>query len=54
MAYYNLFWAVVWGVMLATCIIGMFYNPFHWVTAVIALLMTGLHLYEYIDLKRKH
>jgi len=49
----HLFHAIVWGVILILAIVAVFWNPAHFVTAGIALAFCGLHIYDYIQERKK-
>ena len=44
----NLFWAIVWGLMLVTSIVAVFWNPSHFFTMVVSAVFFGLFLHDYI------
>lgn len=44
----NLFWTIVWGLMLITSIIAAFWNPGHIFTIVASAVFFGLFLHDYI------
>jgi hypothetical protein len=47
----NKFWAIVWTVMCVLCIVAIFWNPAHWVTAGASGLMAVLFWADYIKTK---
>ena len=48
----NLFWAIVWGVVLAGVVGGMFWRPALYIVALLAAFMLGAFLKDYIYVKR--
>lgn len=44
----NLFWTIVWGLLLITSIIAAFWNPGHIFTIVASAVFFGLFLHDYI------
>ena len=48
----NLFWAIVWAVVLIGAIAGIFWKPAIYVVAVLAAVMFGTFLREYIRFAR--
>lgn len=48
----NLFWAVVWGLVCILAIIGIFWNPSQWATAVICGCFCGAFIWDYVKEKR--
>lgn len=44
----NLFWAIVWAVVLIGAIAGIFWKPAIYVVAVIAAVMFGMFLHDFI------
>ena len=48
----NLAWAVIWGVLFVFCVVGIFWNPAHFVTAAISALFFGMFMHDYIKDKR--
>ena len=49
----NLFWAIIWGLVFVTAIVGIFWNPAHFVTAAISGIFCGLFIHDYIKAKAK-
>ena len=48
----NLFWAIVWGVVLAGVVGGIFWKPALYIVALLAAFMLGAFLKDYIYVKR--
>ena len=48
----NLFWTIVWAVVLIGAIVGIFWKPAIYVVAVLASVMFGMFLREYIRFAR--
>ena len=48
----NLFWTIVWAVVLIGAIVGIFWKPAIYVVAVLASVMFGMFLREYIRFVR--
>lgn len=48
----NLFWTIVWAVVLIGAIAGIFWKPAIYVVAVLAVVMFGMFLREYIRFAR--
>lgn len=48
----NKFHAIVWTIMAVSCIVAMFWNPAHWVTAVMSGFMAGMFWAEYAKTKK--
>lgn len=48
----NLFWAIVWGVVLIAAIVGIFWKPAVYAVAVIAAVFFGMFLREFIRFAR--
>lgn len=48
----NLFWTIVWGVVLIAAIVGIFWKPAVYAAAVIAEVFFGLFLSEFIRFAR--
>lgn len=48
----NLFWSIVWAVVLAGCILGLFWKVAIYMVALIAAVMLGCFLHDYIYTKR--
>lgn len=48
----NLFWAIVWAVVLIGAIAGIFWKPAIYVVAVIAAVMFGMFLHDFIRFMR--
>jgi len=48
----NLFWTIVWAVVLIGAIAGIFWKPAIYVVAVLAAVMFGMFLREYIRFAR--
>lgn len=44
----NLFWAIVWALVLIGAIAGVFWKPAIYVVAVIAAIMFGMFLHDFI------
>ena len=51
MKHVNLFWAIVWGIMVVLSVVGIFWNPAHIFTALISAGFCGLFIYDYIKEK---
>ena len=49
----NLFWAIIWGMVFVTAIVGMFWNPAHSLTAVISGIFCSIFVHDYINAKAK-
>lgn len=48
----NLFWTIVWGVVLIAAIVGIFWKPAVYAVAVIAVVFFGVFLSEFIRFAR--
>lgn len=48
----NLFWAIVWAVVFIGTIVGIFWKPAIYVVAVIAAVMFGMFLHDFIRFMR--
>lgn len=48
----NLFWAIVWTIMLVLDIVAIFWNPSHFLTAAMAAFFACIFWKEYRDAKR--
>ena len=48
----NLFWTIVWAVVLIGAIVGIFWKPAIYVVAILAAVMCGMFLREYISFAR--
>lgn len=46
----NLFWAIVWAVMLICGITGLFWKPSLYVAIIISAIMVGVFIREYISI----
>lgn len=51
MKHVNLFWAIVWGLVCVLAIVGIFWNPAHFVTAAISAVFCGAFISDYIKTK---
>lgn len=49
----NLFWAIVWSVMAGLCLLAIFWNPSHFFTLAISVVMAGLFWHDYKENKGK-
>lgn len=50
----NLFWTIIWGIVLVTAVVGIWFNWVHILTTVIAAVFFSLFLHDYIkEAKRK-
>ena len=47
----NLFWAIVWSVMAALCLLAIFWNPSHFFTLAISLIFAVMFWREYKETK---
>lgn len=43
----NLVWALIWSLVLVTCIIGIFWNPAHYVTAAISAFFAVMFWHDW-------
>ena len=48
----NLFWSIVWAVVLVGCILGLFWKIAIYIVALIAAVMFGCFIHDYIYTKR--
>ena len=48
----NLAWAVIWGVLFILCVVGIFWNPAHYITSAISAIFFGMFIADYIKVKR--
>ena len=48
----NLFWAIIWGIILIAAVGGIFWKPAIYIVAVIAALFFGAFLREFIRYAR--
>ena len=48
----NLFWAIVWAVVLIGSIVGLFWKPIIYAVIVIAAIMLGMFLHDFIKVIR--
>ncbi len=48
----NLFWTIVWAIVLIGTIVGIFWRPANYVVAIVAAVMLGTFLYDYIKVAR--
>ena len=48
----NLFWAIVWAVVLIGAIAGIFWTPAIYIVAAIAAVMFGMFLHDYVRIVR--
>ncbi len=48
----NLFWSIVWSVVLVGSIAGIFWEPAIYVVAVLAAVMFGMFLHDFIRFSR--
>lgn len=48
----NLFWAIVWAVVLVGCILGLFWKFAIYVVALIAAVMLGVFIHDYVEIRR--
>jgi len=48
----NLFWTIVWGVVLIAAIVGIFWKPAVYAVSVIAAVFFGVFLREFIRFAR--
>ena len=48
----NLFWAIVWAVVLIGSIVGLFWKPIIYAVIVIAAVMLGMFLHDFIKVIR--
>ena len=48
----NLFWAIVMGVLCLTAIVGMFWNPSHYITVIITAVLCGMFIHDYRQEKK--
>ena len=49
----NLFWAIVWAVMLICGIVAMFWKPALYMEIILSAIMVGVFLREYISIVKK-
>lgn len=49
----NLFWAIVWAVMLICGIAAFFWKPALYAVVIISAIMVGVFVREYISIVRK-
>ena len=49
----NLFWAIVWAVMLICGNVAMFWKPALYVVIILSAMMVGVFLREYISIVKK-
>lgn len=49
----NLTWAIVFTVMFIAGIVGMFWNPSHWITIVGCGLLAGALWYDYAQERKR-
>lgn len=49
----NLFWAIVWAVMLIGGIVAMFWKPALYVEIILSAIMVGVFIREYISIVKK-
>lgn len=49
----NLFWAVVWGIVFVAAVVGFFWNPIHFFTAVFAGCFFTAFIVDYVRAKRR-
>lgn len=50
----NLFWTIVWAIMLVAGLVGIWFNWAHILTTVVAAVFFSLFLHDYIkEAKRK-
>lgn len=47
----NLFWAIIWGVVFALAVVGIFWKPCQIVVAVIAAVFCALFVNDYRETK---
>lgn len=43
----NLVWALIWSTMFILCVVAIFWNPSHFLTAAISALFAGLFWHDY-------
>ena len=48
----NLFWAIVWAVVLLGAILGIFWKPAVYAVVLIAAVMFGMFLHDFIQVSR--
>lgn len=48
----NLFWTIIWSVVLVGSIAGIFWKPAIYVVAVLAAVMFGMFLHDFIRFSR--
>ena len=48
----NLFWTIVWAIVLIEVIIGIFWKPALYIVAVLAAVMFGMFLHDFIRFVR--
>lgn len=48
----NLFWLIVWAVVLIGAIVSVFWKPAVYVVILIAAIMVGMFLHDYIKVSR--
>ena len=44
----NLFWGLVWGLIVVLAVVGIFWKPAIYVVAVLAAVMFGIFLHDFI------
>ena len=48
----NLFWAIVWGLITVLAVVGIFWKPAIYVVVVLAAVMFGVFLHDYVRILR--
>jgi len=49
---YNLFWVIVWTVMLVGVIVGIFWKPVLYVLAIVSAVVLGMYLREFVKVAK--
>lgn len=49
---YNLFWVIVWTVMLVGVIVGIFWKPVLYVLVIVSAVVLGMYLREFVKVAK--
>ena len=48
----NLFWGLVWGLIVVLAVVGIFWKPAIFIVVAAAAYLCGMFIYDYVRVKR--
>ena len=48
----NLFWGLVWGLIVVLSVVGIFWKPAIYIVVAAAAYLCGMFIYDYVRVKR--